>query len=178
MSLFRRALTGTFATALATTALTVAAPPAAAFSGDCPYEGSTRLLTAQNREVRLWVYSEDSPWDPATFVCFKEHSEVGGSLHIHGTGLAGDPPSVTPDLSYEGCPGLLDVEDPVHVVVEAGFICVGFGEDSAIALSVTLPQVALGEVHLLLDSGTLVANAVCTAAPSLCPNGYPYIQVL
>lgn len=178
MSLLRRTLTGAFATALAATALTVAAPPAAAFSDDCPFEGSTRLLTAEDRSIRLWVYEQASQWDPVTYVCFKVDDEVGGSLHIHGTGLAGDPPSVTPDLSYQGCPDYIDVEDPVRVVVKVGGICVGFGDDIGIALSVALPQVGLGEVHLLLDGGTLVADAVCTAAPSLCSTGYPYVEVL
>lgn len=179
MSLLRRALTGAFATALAATALTALAPPAAAFSDFCPYDESTRLLTARGRDVRLWVYEDPYSWNGRTVVCFMAGEDVvGGSLTVYGSPLSDGPPSVTPDLDYEGCPDLVDVEDPVTVVVEAGLICVGFGRDAAVALSVSLPYVNVQEAYLILDEESEVGRAVCAAGPLVCPNGYPYLRIV
>lgn len=173
MSAFRRALTGVTAAALAAAAL---ATPASAASHTCAYETSTRLLTAKDREYKVWV--ERSPTNGRTYVCFGAGGDVlGGSIDV------GDVPGPPPVVVGGACADGLDVEDPVRLWVAEDVttggrtVCVSF-TDAKLTIAVTLPDPTLGRVVVEIDRDTTVGERICLANALACPDGSPRYVLL
>lgn len=113
----RRALAAATVTVVASSALVLgAATPASALdSTACPHASSTRLLTANDGEIKLWLYQ---PADGTAYVCFGFGTTASGVLVVE-PGLRGDPaPNVIPDPDASDCATYLDVADPVDVDVQ------------------------------------------------------------
>jgi len=171
--------------ALACGLLAGLAVPSSAFSYWCSYDGSTRLLTAQDRTLRVWV--QEGPYG-STSVCFLAGDVLAGSLDVY---VAAPAPFV-PDVAVTelaDCHDRLDVTQeqpvPVSVLVEADVsggreACVGFGGTSY-AISVTLPPATQpAAVRLTLDRHAQATDAYCAARPEAtgCAGGFAEIQLL
>lgn len=170
MSLPRRALTGVIATVM----LAAGAAPASAVpgSGSCPSAESTRLLTANDGDYKLWVWQTENEqgWDE-THLCFSYNALVAGDLVVRHPVQVRVEPTLQPDLDDEACPESLDVEDPIPLLIRAGngfsnpgFICFGIG-DQAVRLTFSTPRGELTPaVVLYLDRFTSVGEAFCAVA--------------
>lgn len=154
------------AAALATAAVVATAAPASASSLMCRYETSTRLLTADDRNYRVWIQDED---DKTGRVCFRFGSDVAGSL-IVSEPYVGDQPNVTVERDFGAyCPDIFDVEDPVVVLLEAGLfvgrtLCVGVAGE-AYAINVSFANIDYPYAYLDFDRGTPLARTYCDVFP-------------
>lgn len=171
MSQLRRALTGATTMAVLAAGLLVAgAAPASAFTSDqCAHDTSTRLLTGNHGDFKLWLESvEDAEGGYRdTHICFGASTVVRGDL-VYRT-----PITVTPDVEIvpttADCPELISLQDPIDLVTRLGrgegyplTICFGVGEE-AFQVTVTAPvEQALLDVTLYLDKGTLVVDRFCS----------------
>jgi hypothetical protein len=168
----RRALAAVAATAVTTATLLAAAAPARAwYSWYCPEASSTRLLTADNGEYKLWLYQPDAA---EVHLCYAAGDVVAGEV-VFRTGLSGSLlPTVTPVLSDPSCPELFSVQDPVQLVLQLAAqlsnpysVCVGIGDGTAVRVTVGTPTVAFSPtVELWLDRYTTAGTTFCTALGS------------
>jgi len=172
------------------------ATPASAYSDQCAHETSTRLLTAQDREYKVWI--EESAG--RTYVCFLARVTAGevdlgeaglGTVSLGSVDLLagsidlGDPagpgaPEITPDT---GCvDDVVDVEDPVTVSVDSTVpgggldVCVEFGT-VPFSLTVTLPAPDAGRIVLEVDRDSVVGETLC-GQPDACPGGVARFVIL
>ena len=169
MSLLRRALAGaTVAVAL----LASTAPADAASSATCVRESSTRLLTANNGEYKIWLQKVTSPYSADTYhLCWRTSSVSGGDLVIR-TPFRGDPtPTVAYVVNDPSCPDFFTVQDPVQLVTELATqlnnpygLCLGVGDGRAVRVSVGLPWIGWPNVELWLDKYTTVTDTYCLAS--------------
>lgn len=165
--------------------------PATAFSYWCSYDGSTRLLTAQDRSLRVWV--QEGPYG-STSVCFLVGDTVAGSLDLYFVAPAAyDPDPTVETPSPECAEQRVDVAqdpvpDPVTVTFQADAdlpfggrtICLGFGDTSA-TIGVTLPAATSPfAAYLTLDRDKRATDAYCAARPEAvgCAGGYAEIRIL
>jgi hypothetical protein len=177
-----RTLAAAAAGVVAAAALVVTATPASASSGLCPYEASTRLLTADDRNYRVWVVAEDAYG--RTRVCFRFGPDVAGSLIISDAYL-GHAPNVTVERDFGVyCPDIFDIEDPVVVLLEAGLfvgrtLCIGVAGE-AYAINVTFPSYDMPRVVLSLDRGSALARTYCDVFPETyaCEVDYAEVPIL
>ena len=171
----RRALAAATATVAASAALLVGATPASALDSTvCPQATSTRLLTANDGEYKVWLYQ---PADGTVYVCFVAGPTYGGGVLMFRTGLTGSLiPSVIPDPDASDCDSYLHLQDPVDVEIEFGwtawlppfYLCFGV-EGTAVGLTVTAANGSVNpSVELWLDAAsglcTLVTNYYCSTA--------------
>lgn len=174
MSLLRRALTGATATVVIAAGLLVGATPASAIDSDyCPAADSTRLLTANGGEYKLWVWqTANSQGWTETQICFAAGDVIAGDLIIRHP--VQGVPTVTPTLDDQDCVHLLDIQDPVQLLIQLGYalsgnpvyVCVGAG-DQAYRIELIMPDPFLTPaVVLYLDRHTLVGDAFCANAPA------------
>lgn len=187
----RRALTATTLALSVAAAQGMVAPAAhAASSFTCPHDASTRIVTATvlNEDYQLWLWQPD----PRTVhVCFS----LGPAALIEPRLLAGDlilrtpfsgslVPTVTPVLADESCPDLLNVQDPVPLVVEGGTpggdVCIGLGDNEAVRVAFTTPVPTTDvSVELWLDGGTIGSFLWCFPGdPIGCPDQDHYIKLV
>ena len=113
----RRALAAATGTVVASSALVLgAATPASALdSTACPHSSSTRLLTADDGDVKLWLYQ---PAGDTAYVCFGSGTTARGVL-VFEAGLGGSlVPTVTPDPDASDCATFLHLQDPADVNVQ------------------------------------------------------------
>ncbi|HEV2891006.1 MAG TPA: hypothetical protein VGX28_11595 [Frankiaceae bacterium] len=177
----RRLATALAAAVVAAGALVATAAPASAASGECPYDRSTRLLTADDRNDRVWVYDDGWYW---TRVCFRFGASVAGSLDIAKPHV-NQTPNVTLERDWSAyCPDVFDVEDPVVVLLEAGLfngrtLCVGVAGE-AYAINVTFWSIDMPHIVLSLDRGTPLAATYCDVFPEAyaCDVDYAEVPIL
>lgn len=176
MSLLRRALAGVSATVLLTGALVAgtAAPAAAELSSFCPQAGSTRLLTAQGGQYKVWLYQTSNPYNGSTeyHLCYAASPDVAGDLVIR-TGITGSVfPYVDYNVADQNCPDFFTLQDPIQYVTQLGTsyypyysFCFGAGEGtdtSAVRVTFGLPTLTANpRVELWVDRYTTVANWYC-----------------
>jgi hypothetical protein len=184
-----RAVSGVAATVVSAAVLvaTTAAPAAARTSEFCPSATSTRLLTANDGDYKLWLYQ---PGVHDLYVCFGALDVVRGAFEFH-TGVTGTlVPTVTPTVAGASCPDLLHVQDPAEVVVQLQAsltaspvsLCFGLGDGSAVRIDVAMPTGTASPREILwLDHGTAPAAAYCDTIgwinPSCDPAKYDAVWV-
>jgi len=184
-----RAVSGLAATVVTAAALvaTSATPTAAMTSEFCPYATSTRLLTANDGDYKLWLYQ---PGTHDLYVCFGALDVLSGTFELH-TGVTGTlVPTVTPTVPGASCPDLLHVQDPVDVVLQFRAaltgspvsICFGLGDGSAVRIDVAMPTGTVNPREILwLDHGTTPADAYCETIgwinPTCDPEKYDAVWV-
>lgn len=174
MSLLRRVLAGASVTAAVAAAVLVggATPAAAEYSGTCIREQSTRLLTANGGDIKLWVQNvTDQYGNQSTHICWKSSSVSGGDI-VYRSPFRGSPiPTVEYVVNDSTCRNYFTIEDPVQLVTEleayllsnpAGF-CLGIGENRAVRVELGTPSIGFPGVEVWLDKGTELTNAYCDA---------------
>lgn len=170
MSLFRRTLAG--ASVLAALAGSFVATPASADSSSatCNHATSTRLLTAQEGEYKLWVEKVTPLYYGADeyHICWKLSDVTAGDLVLRSA-FRGDP---TPTFSYvvndATCPDFFTLQDPIQLVTELRAnptdFCVGVDNNRAIRIRLGVPSVHIPWVELWLDKDTAAGEAFCRSS--------------
>ncbi|HWL35913.1 MAG TPA: hypothetical protein VNQ77_06945 [Frankiaceae bacterium] len=147
MSFLRRALAGVSATTLLAGALIAGtvAPAAAEPSTFCPQATSTRLLTANEGDYKLWIFKNVTTYGDEYHICYGASNLGRGDIVIRA-GVGGTlVPTVGWTLTDPNCPDFFTVQDPVELVTELGWgsltsICFGVTDGSAVRLTVGLPD--------------------------------------
>lgn len=169
MSFLRRALAGASATALLAGALIAGsvAPASAESSSFCPSAGSTRLLTANNGDYKVWVYKTLTTYGDEYHLCYGA-SNLGRGDIVLRAGVAGTlVPTVGWSLTDPNCPDFFTVQDPVELVTEFGWgsltsICFGVTEGSAVRLTVGLPDPRIGpRAELWVERYSYLGTTYC-----------------
>lgn len=185
MSVLRRVLTGACTTVLVTGSLLAggATPASAHDSTTCRDATSAKFLTANDGDFKLWIDNIATPTGFREYhVCFGVGSFARGDLLIREPLSGTLVPSIELDPADDNCPALLDIENPIELVLRfgqtltsgvPGFVCFGIG-DGAIRLTLggPAPVVSLN-VDLFLDANTTLWGIYCAQFPasSGCPTG-------
>jgi hypothetical protein len=147
MSFLRRALAGASATALLTGALVAgsAAPASAESSSFCPQAASTRLLTANNGDYKVWLYRNVTAYGDEYHLCYGATTLGRGDIVLRAGVTGSIVPTVTYTLSDPNCPDFFTIQDPVQVVTEFNWgtltsICFGADDGSAVRVTIGLPN--------------------------------------
>lgn len=163
----RRVLAGASALTLVSAALVLggASTASAEDSNFCPELGSTRLLTANDGQYKVWLYQANGE----THLCFGVTSYARGDL-LFRTGLSGSLiPTVVPDVSADDCDVYFHLQDPADVVINLDtdtsspsyYLCFG-AEGSAVGVAITSANGSVNpSPELWLDYST-VARYYCT----------------
>lgn len=174
MSFIRRALTGVAATALLAGAIvTGTAAPAAADSSACPEASSTRLLTANGDDYKLWIYQ---PSGSEIHICYSVgwvpfSGAVQAGEVVVRTGQSGSfVPSVTPVTNDSTCPDFFNLEDPADLLIEGYLIdlsdpysyCFGFGDNAAFRVTIDTANGSLNpSAEIWIDRDSYVLYLAC-----------------
>ena len=163
----RRALAGVAATTLACSALFLAGatPASAEDSSVCPQASSTRLLTANDGQYKVWLYQATNG---TSYVCFASTDIVDGVFVVE-TGLSGTlVPTLSPDVSAD-CNSYFNLQDPVDAMLQwqwtsftpPMYFCLGVN-GTAVGFTLTGPSGSANpDVDLWLDSGSTAAWLYC-----------------
>lgn len=172
MSLLRRVLTGASATVVAAGLLTAGAAPASAItSAQCVHDSSTRFLTANDGEYKLWTQTIEDDANNARdlHICFGLGNVVRGDLVVRSRQTASISPELVPIPDDPDCPRLLELQDPIDLMTRLAhdlsgrpaYVCFGVADQTFRLTIGTLPQVTVLDVTLYLDKGTLVTDRFC-----------------
>lgn len=168
MSFLRRALAGTSATVVLAGALIAGSvAPAAAESSDfCPQATSTRLLTANNGEYKVWLYKNLTTYGDEYHLCYGVSGGARGDIVVR-SGITGSlVPTVDWSLADPNCPNLFTVQDPAEVVTEFGWsglsFCFGATDNSAIRVTFGTPNVTANpRAELWVERSSLLGQTYC-----------------
>lgn len=161
----RRTLAATLTIVCTSGLVAGAAPASAEDSTFCPQSSSTRLLTANDGDYKIWLYQPGQE----VHVCWAADGAVGGAF-VFRTGLGGTlVPVVTADPNDTTCPAFIHVQEPVDLMTRLGLatsspysVCIGVGGGNAVRVTVTTPTgTANPQAEIWLDGGTSVAYEYC-----------------